>query len=46
MDKFEMQCSSKNIPAPSKEDYKIQLISKTELLLKCMQWNALAVLEK
>ena len=42
MDKFEMQHSSKNIPVPSKEDYKIQLILKTELLLKRMRWRALA----
>ena len=46
MDKFEMQYSSKNIPIPSQEDYKIQLISKTELLLKRMRWKALAFLGK
>ena len=46
MDKFEMQYSSKNISIPSKEDYKIQLISKIELLLKCMRRRALAFLGK
>ena len=44
MDKFEMQYSSKNISIPSKEDYKIQLISKIELLLKRMRRRALAFL--
>ena len=37
-----MQYSSKNIPIPSKEDYEMHLISKTELLLKRMLWRALA----
>ena len=42
MDEFKMQYSSKNIPIPSKEDYKIQLIPKTVLLFKRMRWRALA----
>ena len=29
-----MNYSDKNIPIPSKEDYKIQLISKTEKFIK------------
>ena len=41
-----MQYSSKNIPIPSKDDYKIQLISKAELLLKHMRWRVLAFLGK
>ena len=41
-----MQYFSKNIPIPSKEDYKIHIISKTELFLKRMRWNALAFLGK
>ena len=41
-----MQYSRKNIPIPSKDDYKIQLISKAELLLKHMRWRVLAFLEK
>ena len=46
MDKFEMQYSSKNIPIPSKEDYKIQLISKKEVLLNRVRWRALAFIGK
>ena len=41
-----MQYSSKNIPIPSKEDYNIQLLSKTEFLLKRMRWKALVFLGK
>ena len=38
--------ASKNIPVPSKESYKILLISKTENLIKRMRSKALAFLGK
>ena len=41
-----MNYASKNIPVPSKESYKILLISKTENLIKQMRWKALAFLGK
>ena len=41
-----MQYSSKNISIPSKKDYKIQLISKIELLLKRMRRRALVFFGK
>ena len=46
MDRFEMNYASKNILVPSKESYKILLISKTENLIKRMRWKALAFLGK
>ena len=44
MERFNMIYSEKNIPIPSKEDYKIQLISKTEKFIKRMRWKALEFL--
>ena len=46
MDRFDLQYSEKNIPIPSKHDYKLQLISKTESLIKRMRWKALEFLGK
>ena len=44
MERFNMIYSNKNIPIPSKEDYKIQLISKTEKFIKRMRWKTLEFL--
>ena len=41
-----MNYSEKNIPIPSKEQYKIHLISKVEKFIKRMRWKALQFLEK
>ena len=38
--------SNKNIPIPSRNEYKIQLISKVENVLKRMRWKALQFLGK
>ena len=38
--------SVKNIPVPSKHQYKIQLISKTEKVIKRMRWKCLEFLGK
>ena len=36
-----MDYSDKNIPIPSRQDYKIHLISKTEKFIKRIRWKAL-----
>ena len=41
-----MNYSEKNIPIPSKEQYKIHLISKVEKFIKRMRWKALQFLGK
>ena len=41
MDKFYMSYSDKNIPIPSRQDYKIHLLSKTEKFIKRIRWKAL-----
>ena len=41
-----MNYSDKKIPIPSNQDYKIQLISKTEKFIKRMRWKALHFLGK
>ena len=46
METFNINYSKKIIPIPSKEEYKLLLISKVEHLLKRMRWKALAFLEK
>ena len=46
MEKFEIQCSMKNIPIPSQRQKKIQLISKVEKLIKRMRWKTLEFLGK
>ena len=38
--------SNKNIPIPSRNEYKIQLISKVENVSKRMRWKALQFLGK
>ena len=38
-----MNYSEKNIPIPSKEQYKIHLISKVEKFIKRMRWESITV---
>ena len=46
MEKFNMNYSDKNIPIPSRQDYKIHLISKTEKFIKRIRWKPLEFLGK
>ena len=41
-----MNYSDKNIPIPTEQNYKIQLISKTEKFTKRISWKALQFLGK
>ena len=41
-----MDYSGKNIPIPSKQYYKIHLLSKTEKFIKRIRWKALEILGK
>ena len=42
MEKFNIHYSMKNIPIPSKHEYKKMLVAKTEHLIKRMRWKVLA----
>ena len=44
MERLYTDYSNKNIPIPTKEKYKIQLISKVESVLKRMRWKVLQFL--
>jgi len=44
MEKFKIDYSKKNVPIPSKFEYKLQLISKVEKVIKRMRWKALEFL--
>ena len=46
MEKFNINYSDKNIPIPTEQNYKIQLISKTEKFIKRIRWKALQFLGK
>ena len=46
METFNITYSNKNIPIPSKNEYKLKLIMKTENFLKRMCWKALAFISK
>ena len=46
MERLYTDYSNKNIPIPSQNEYKIQLISKVENVLKRMRWKALQFLGK
>ena len=46
IDRFVTGYSVKNIPIPSKHQYKIQLISKTEEVIERMTWKYIEFLEK
>ena len=39
MEKINLQYSRKNIVAPTPEQYKLQLIAKTEHVIKRMRWK-------
>ena len=41
MERIDLRYSKKNILIPSRHDYKLQLVSKTEHFLKRMRWKAL-----
>ena len=46
MERFNINYSKKNIPIPTKKEYKIQLIAKVESFTKCMRWKLLEFLGK
>ena len=46
MGRLHTDFSNENIPIPTKEGYKIKLMSKVESVLKIMHWNALQFPEK
>ena len=46
METFNIEYSTKNIPLPGKDEYKLQLIQKTEKLIKRMRWKSLQFLGK
>ena len=46
METFDITYSKKNIPIPSKQQYKLKLIDKTESFIKRLRWKALAFLGK
>ena len=41
-----MDYSDKNIPIPSRQDYKIHLLSQTEKIIKSIRWEAQEFLGK
>ena len=41
MERFDIDYSKKNIPLPTKREYKIQLIAKVESVIKRMRWKLL-----
>ena len=40
MERFNLDYSKKNIPIPSKHEYKVELIAKTENVVKRMRFKA------
>jgi hypothetical protein len=46
MEKLNIKYSNKNIPIPTKTAYKLQLINKTESVIKRMRWKTLQFLGK
>ena len=46
MEKVDINYSNKNIPVPSKRQYKIHLTSKVEKVIKRMRWKCLEFLGK
>ena len=41
MEKLKFEYSIKSIPLPSERSYKLQLIEKTEMVVKRMRWKAI-----
>lgn len=46
IEKFNISCSTRNFPIPSKGKYEIKLVSKVENFIKRMKWSALEFLSK
>ena len=46
MERFDINYSKKNIPLPSEKQYKLQLTSKVESVIKRMRWKAMQFLGK
>ena len=46
MERFDIDYSKKNIPLPTKREYKIQLITKVESIIKRMRWRSLEFFNK
>ena len=46
MERFDINCSKKNIAIPPEKEYVTQLISKVESVTKWMRWKALQFLGK
>ena len=46
METFKIEYSTKNIPRPSKHEFKIELIFKVESVIKGMRWKTLEFLGK
>ena len=46
MERFDIDYSKKNIPLPTKREYKIQLITKVESVIKRMRWRSLEFFNK
>ena len=46
MERFDTNYLYENIPIPSKKEYKTQLISKVEKVIKRMKWKGLEFLQK
>ena len=46
MERFEINCSKKNISLPSEKQHKLQLISKVESVTKRMRWKAMQFIGK
>ena len=42
MEKFNLQYSTKNIPLPSRHEYKMLLVAKTESVIRRIRWKVLA----
>ena len=41
MERFDIDYSEKNIPSPTKREYKIQLTAKVESVIKRVKWKSL-----
>ena len=41
MERFNLEYTKKNIPIPSKQEYELLIVAKTEALIKRMRWKAM-----
>ena len=46
MERFDIDYSQKNIPLPTRREYKIQLTAKLESVINRMRWKPLAFFNK